>query len=120
MASKKSTEPTEFSKLVNEELRVLMTRKGLNQTDLVKKSGVSQPVISRTIYNNSSVLNTNQLEALALAMGEDPSEILRRAELAIAHRASTSYLLQAQQDYVLAAKYVETGEGEDGVEYYEG
>ncbi|WP_237222682.1 helix-turn-helix domain-containing protein [Rothia nasimurium] len=81
-----------------------MTRHGLSQTELVKKSGVSQPVISRTIYNNASVLNTNQLEALALAMGEDPSEVLRRAELVLARRAAVSRPYpNLQHGYALAA-----------------
>ena len=95
MATKKTTAPSEFSSLVNTELRVLMARRGLTQTQLVKTSGVSQPVISRTIYNNESVLNTNQLEALARALGEEPSAILRRAEQALLQR---SYALAAETD----------------------
>lgn len=110
MAQKKTTSPTPFSTAVNMELRVAMARLGLTQTQLVEASGVSQPVISRTIYNNESVLNTNQVEALCTALNTTPSEVFRAAELAI----------QKQAEYALAAKDVYTREGEDGIEYYEG
>lgn len=67
-----------------------MRQQGISQVELAQKSGVSQPVISRTIYNNSSVLNTNQLEAIALALGKGPSEILRQAETTILARHASS------------------------------
>lgn len=98
---KKTTAPSEFSSLVNTELRVLMARRGFTQTQLVEASGVSQPVISRTIYNNESVLNTNQLEALAKALGDEPSAVLKRAEKAL-----------LQQQYALAAKRSAEPKGE--------
>lgn len=43
---------------------------------------MSQSTISKTIYRDTSTLNLSQLEKIANALGEKPSQIIARAERA--------------------------------------
>lgn len=109
MTKRKTNLPTAFTTAVNTELRMLMVRNGITQQQLEKESGVSQSVLSRTLYNNESALNTNQLESLCKALGDIPSAVLSRAEDFIAQQNAKS-----QFHYALAAY---TSEEEKGVDY---
>lgn len=86
---------TEFTDLVNEEIRALMARRGINQTKLSELTGMSQARISKTIYNNQASLAISNLEVIAEALQDEPSEILRRAEQALKHKY---YALAAESD----------------------
>lgn len=71
---------------IHEELRALAARRGFSQRQLQDEAGVSQSVISKTMYRNASTLSLSQAEALANALGEPLSVIIERAERKIAVR----------------------------------
>lgn len=104
MGQRKTTLPTRFSRAVNEEIRVLMVRNGITQVVLEQQSGISQSLISKTIYKNESSLNTNQLEAIAKVLRVKPSAILRKAEATI-----------IQDDFALAANTSDEPKGADEI-----
>ena len=68
---------------VNEELRALIARRNLSQRQLEAASGVSQSVISKTIFKEESVLNLSQFEAVCGVLGVSPSVVLESAERAV-------------------------------------
>ncbi len=108
-ANRQTAPATQFTDLVNEEIRALMARRGINQTKLSELTGISQARISKTIYNNQASLAISNLEAIAEVLGDEPSEILRRAEAAL-----------KQTNFALAANKTERHpDMEEGVEYYE-
>lgn len=61
-------------------------RRSFSQRRLQDEAGVSQSVISKTMYRNASTLSLSQAEALANALGEPLSVIIERAERKIAVR----------------------------------
>lgn len=82
MARKSTVEITDLVKATHAELRALMGRRGMSQYNLRDATGVSQNIISKTIYRNLSTLNLSQFEKIAAALGDSPGEILKRAEKA--------------------------------------
>lgn len=90
----------EFSRAVNEELRALMARRGMSQSKLAVETGISQSTISKIVFANDAPLNTNQLDLIAEALDDEPSDILRRAEQAL----NLSAEADRQEAYDLAAK----------------
>lgn len=100
-----------------------MGRRSLTQTDLASATGLSQAKVSKTIWNDVGSLTLDQLEAVCLALGVQPSDVIESAErtaLTSQHVITAPYLT-AQDGYDLAAKKarkLHPGE-EEGVEYYE-
>lgn len=74
---------TELIEAIHEELRALLARRNYSQRQLEGMSGVSQGVISKSIFRNESVLNLSQLEAICEALGISPSAVLESAEKAV-------------------------------------
>lgn len=119
MARKSTVEITDLVKATHAELRALMGRRGMSQYNLRDATGVSQNIISKTIYRNLSTLNLSQFEKIAAALGDSPGEILKRAEREAGRRAKEreelrndpeieallqSNLALAREGYALAAK----------------
>ncbi len=75
-------------------------------------SGVSQGVISKTIYRNESAMNLSQFEFICDALGVSPSKILEQAERSLYRPAN-----QLIDNFALAAY---EGEDDMGVDHYEG
>ena len=80
MARSTTIEITPLVRAIHTELRGLIAQRSLSQYRLRDKSGVSQSTISKTIYRDTSTLNLSQLEKIANALGEKPSQIIARAE----------------------------------------
>lgn len=94
----------EFSKALNTEIRVWMTRRGLTLVQMAELSGVSKSRISKTVYKHDAPLNTNELDRLCRALDVAPFEIVQAAE--------RSLFAVEQSSYGLAAKH-EPGVGAD-------
>lgn len=86
MGQQSTTKVTALIAAIHEELRALAARRGFSQRQLQDEAGVSQSVISKTMYRNASTLSLSQAEALANALGEPLSVIIERAERKIAVR----------------------------------
>ena len=86
MGQQSTTRVTALIAAIHEELRALAARRGFSQRQLQDEAGVSQSVISKTMYRNASTLSLSQAEALANALGEPLSVIIERAERKIAVR----------------------------------
>lgn len=86
MGQQSTARVTALISAIHEELRALAARRGFSQRQLQDKAGVSQSVISKTMYRNASTLSLSQAEALANALGEPLSVIIERAERKIAVR----------------------------------
>ena len=82
MARSTTVEITPLVRAIHTELGGLIAQRSLSQYRLRDKSGVSQSTISKTIYRDTSTLNLSQLEKIANALGEKPSQIIARAERA--------------------------------------
>lgn len=83
MGRKTTARVTALMVAVNEELRALIARRNLSQRQLEAASGVSQSVISKTIFKEESVLNLSQFEAVCGVLGVSPSVVLESAERAV-------------------------------------
>lgn len=70
-----------------------MGRRGINQTALAELTGMSQAKVSKTIKNNQGSLTLDQLEAICLALGISPTDVIDRAERAVlaAQRAEAEH-----------------------------
>ena len=79
MARSTTIEITPLVRAIHTELRGLIAQRSLSQYRLRDKSGVSQSTISKTIYRDTSTLNLSQLEKIANALGEKPSQIIAYA-----------------------------------------
>lgn len=86
MGQQSTARVTALIAAIHEELRALAARRSFSQRELQDESGVSQSVISKTMYRNASTLSLSQAEALANALGEPLSAIIERAERKIAVR----------------------------------
>lgn len=86
MGQQSTARVTALIAAIHEELRALAARRGFSQRQLQDEAGVSQSVISKTMYRNASTLSLSQAEALANALGEPLSAIIARAERKIAVR----------------------------------
>ena len=86
MGQQSTARITSLIAAIHEELRELAARRGFSQRQLQDEAGVSQSVISKTMYRNASTLSLGQAEALANALGEPLSVIIERAERKIAVR----------------------------------
>ena len=86
MGQQSTARITSLIAAIHEELRALAARRGFSQRQLQDEAGVSQSVISKTMYRNASTLSLSQAEALANALGEPLSVIIERAERKIAVR----------------------------------
>lgn len=86
MGQQSTARVTALIAAIHEELRALAARRSFSQRELQDESGVSQSVISKTMYRNASTLSLSQAEALANALGEPLSVIIERAERKIAVR----------------------------------
>lgn len=86
MGQQSTARVTALISAIHEELRALAARRGFSQRQLQDEAGVSQSVISKTMYRNASTLSLSQAEALANALGEPLSVIIERAERKIAVR----------------------------------
>ena len=86
MGQQSTARVTALIAAIHEELRALAARRSFSQRQLQDESGVSQSVISKTMYRNASTLSLSQAEALANALGEPLSVIIERAERKIAVR----------------------------------
>lgn len=86
MGQQSTARITSLIAAIHEELRALAARRGFSQRQLQDEAGVSQSVISKTMYRNASTLSLSQAEALANALGEPLSVIIERAERKIAMR----------------------------------
>lgn len=86
MGQQSTVRVTALIAAIHEELRALAARRGFSQRQLQDEAGVSQSVISKTMYRNASTLSLSQAEALANALGEPLSVIIERAERKIAVR----------------------------------
>lgn len=102
-----SAAATRFSELVNEELRALMGRRGMTQQQLAEALGISQSRVSKMIFKNESSLSVSHLDMACNALNDDPSEVLRRAERALAAEQNSR-----QSSFGLAAKH-DPGVGAD-------
>ncbi|MFW0169260.1 helix-turn-helix domain-containing protein [Rothia sp. P4278] len=83
MGTNKSSQATAFSNAVNAEIRSLMGRRSLSQTDLANSTGLSQAKVSKTIWNDVGSLTLDQLEAVCLALDVLPSDVIECAERAV-------------------------------------
>lgn len=86
MGQQSTARVTALIAAIHEEMRALAARRGFSQRQLQDEAGVSQSVISKTMYRNASTLSLTQAEALANALGEPLSVIIERAERKIAVR----------------------------------
>lgn len=86
MGQQSTARVTALVAAIHEELRALAARRSFSQRQLQDEAGVSQSVISKTMYRNASTLSLSQAEALANALGEPLSVIIERAERKIAVR----------------------------------
>ena len=86
MGQQSTARITSLIAAIHEELRALAARRGFSQRQLQDEAGVSQSVISKTMYRNASTLSLSQAEAFANALGEPLSVIIERAERKIAVR----------------------------------
>lgn len=109
---------------IHEELRALIGRRSYSQRALADLSGVSQSVISKTIFRSESTLNLSQFETICEVLGDSPAEVMLRAERAV-QAAEREEALRAQLDapenYDLAAqkkRQLRPGE-EAGIEYFD-
>lgn len=89
MGQQSTARITSLIAAIHEELRALAARRGFSQRQLQDEAGVSQSVISKTMYRNASTLSLSQAEALANALGEPLSVIIERAERKISVREQT-------------------------------
>lgn len=89
MGQQSTARITSLIAAIHEELRPLAARRGFSQRQLQDEAGVSQSVISKTMYRNASTLSLSQAEALANALGEPLSVIIERAERKISVREQT-------------------------------
>lgn len=97
MGQQSTARVTALIAAIHEEMRALAARRGFSQRQLQDEAGVSQSVISKTMYRNASTLSLTQAEALANALGEPLSVIIERAERKIAVRDQvTAPLTDAQ------------------------
>ena len=83
MGRKTTARVTALMVAVNEELRALIARRNLSQRQLEAAAGVSQSLISKTIFKEESVLNLSQFEAICGVLGVSPSVVLESAERAV-------------------------------------
>lgn len=74
---------TDLIEAIHEELRAFIARRNYSQRQLESLSGVSQGVISKSIFRNESVLNLSQFEQICEALGVSPSAVLEAAERAV-------------------------------------
>lgn len=107
-------QPTPFALAVHAEIRAWQGRRNLSQRKLAELADLKQANLSNMIGSNKKSLNLNELEALCIALDVDIRDII-----AAAKRREAAYT-QEQTSLALAAKDVMTGEGEDGIEYFEG
>lgn len=61
--------------MVKNMLKVYRTARGLTQTELSEKSGVSRATISKIENNEEVVLTTHTIAKISEALQMDPSEI---------------------------------------------
>lgn len=61
--------------MVKNMLKVYRTARGLTQTELAEKSGVSRATISKIENNEEVVLTTHTIAKISEALQMDPSEI---------------------------------------------
>lgn len=97
MGQQSTARVTALIAAIHEELRALAARRGFSQRQLQDEAGVSQSVISKTMYRNASTLSLSQAEALANALGEPLSVIIERAERKIAVREQVAVPLTDAQ-----------------------
>lgn len=123
MPSGKKSEPTPFTLALHAELRAWAGRRGFSFRKLADESGVNRGRIQKTISSDQVPIDTNELDDVCKALQVTPKDVVEAAERMLqqqGHYLATNYDLQTQDGYTLAAKEVHTGEGEDGIEYYEG
>lgn len=123
MANVHVPKPESFTLALHAELRAWMGRRGLSFRQLAEASEISRNKIHRTVSTDQAALSTDEFDRVCKALQVTPKDIVDAAERLLqqqGHYLATNYDLQTQDGYTLAAKEVHTGEGEDGVEYYEG
>lgn len=79
MGTNKSSQATAFSNAVNAEIRGVLGRRGMTQTNLSDLTGISQAKISKTIRNDQGSLTIDQLESICKALRISPTSIIERA-----------------------------------------
>lgn len=94
--------PTPFSRSIQAELTAWMTRRGVSQRKLADLTGLSQSSLSVTLGIGRRALDTNELEAICIALGVEPVEIVRAARAAL-NAETRSPAVGAQSSYDLAA-----------------
>ncbi|WP_237220430.1 helix-turn-helix domain-containing protein [Rothia nasimurium] len=106
--------PTPFALAVHAEIRAWQGRRNLSQRQLATLADLKQANLSNMIGSNKKSLNLNELEALCDALDVDVRDIINAA------KRNEHLYAEPQDDYALAAKIVDSREGEDGIEYFEG
>lgn len=119
MPKKSTVEITPLVRAIHGELRVRIVRLGLTQYRLQELTGISQGVISKSIYRDESTLNLSQLEKIVRALQTDMGTITTNAQTQVREQEQKldelrrdpvlqqlidERLQQAQNGYALAAK----------------
>ena len=87
MPRKGTGKANRFSELLNEEIKVLMTRQSQTLVSMEEQTGIRRNRLSKSVYTSESPLNTNELDQLCKALGAKPSEVVRRAERALQYES---------------------------------
>lgn len=95
-----------FSKALNTEIKVWMTRRGYTLIQLAELSGVSKSRISKTVYKHEAPLNTNELDNLCRALEVTPLEVVREAERAVLAQQAQAETQRPSGRYNSAGEWV--------------
>lgn len=92
MGRKTTSTITPLVEATHEQLKTLIMNQNLSQRQLESLCGVSQGVISKSIFRNESVLNLSQFELICAALSHSPSIVLADAEQASRYQQTSTGL----------------------------
>ena len=82
-----------FARAISEEVRVALARRRLTVKQLAQKAGMSPSYLGKRLRDESP-LNANDLEAIWLALGEDPVSVTRK----VLDSMEANYRANVEQD----------------------
>lgn len=112
MGQNKSTDPGAFALAVRAEILAELGRKQVSVIELSRRIPRGKSYLYERLSRADKELTLNDIENICSYLNIPINPIMNKAEKSMA--------LYEQNDYALAAKDVYTGEGEGGVEHYEG
>ena len=82
-----------FARAISEEVRVALARRRLSVKQLAEMAGMSPSYLGKRLRDESP-LNANDLEAIWLALGEDPVSVTRK----VLDSMEANYRANVEQD----------------------